>query len=121
MSNLPQTEPERHSGGKLPPNAAQAKSRLVILVLGMHRSGTSATAGLISKLGVGLPDNLQPAQAENERGFFESTVIGQAHDKLLAANGAGWNSLDDLGGIGQGPAGRAFVAAMPFHATPSAP
>ena len=43
-----------------------------ILILGMHRSGTSALAGLLARLGVELGNDLYGADAEaNARGFFE--------------------------------------------------
>ncbi len=45
--------------------------RNVILVLGMHRSGTSAAAGLFVKLGGAQPKTLMPAEGGNERGYFE--------------------------------------------------
>ena len=40
----------------------------VIVVLGMHRSGTSGVAGTLTKLGASLPKNLLPANDFNERG-----------------------------------------------------
>ena len=43
----------------------------VFMVLGMHRSGTSAVAGVLTKLGGGLPKHLMAANWGNERGYFE--------------------------------------------------
>ena len=45
--------------------------RNVVLVLGMHRSGTSAAAGFLVKLGGAQPKTLLPADDGNERGYFE--------------------------------------------------
>ena len=46
-------------------------NREAILVLGMHRSGTSAVAEALSILGAQLPARLMPPQSDNPRGFFE--------------------------------------------------
>lgn len=63
----------------------------VILVLGMHRSGTSSVAGVLSKLGAALPQNLMTGDNFNAKGYFESNVITEFNDKLLAAAGTGWS------------------------------
>jgi hypothetical protein len=62
----------------------------VLMVLGMHRSGTSAIAGVLSKLGGGAPKNLLEANGGNERGFFESAPMMGFHDELLASAGTDW-------------------------------
>ena len=64
--------------------------RNVILVLGMHRSGTSAAAGLLVKLGGAQPKTLMPAENRNERGYFESQALMTFHDELLASAGSSW-------------------------------
>ena len=64
--------------------------RHVILVLGMHRSGTSAAAGLLVKLGGAQPKTLMPAEHGNERGYFESQALMTFHDELLASAGSSW-------------------------------
>jgi hypothetical protein len=64
--------------------------RNVILVLGMHRSGTSAAAGLFVKLGGAQPKTLMPAEGGNERGYFESQALMAFHDELLASAGSDW-------------------------------
>ncbi len=112
MSHLPEIKPQFRGDVKSIEKGPRRSSRLAVLVLGMHRSGTSAVAGLISKLGIGLPEDLIGAQANNQKGFFESSTIMLAHERLLAALGSSWSSLDDLSGIATTPAGRAFVAEM---------
>ncbi len=64
--------------------------RNVILVLGMHRSGTSAAAGFLVKLGGAQPKTLMPADDGNERGYFESLALATFHDELLASAGSAW-------------------------------
>lgn len=67
------------------------EERRAILVLGMHRSGTSALAGTFSQLGLRLGDELMPATADaNPKGYFEHVRVVQAHDRLLAAFGMDW-------------------------------
>ena len=73
------------------------KPRQAVLVLGMHRSGTSAVAGTISALGAALPrKTLMGADPCNERGFFESYAIAVAHDQMLAAAGSHWHDWREV-------------------------
>ena len=65
--------------------------RQAILVLGMHRSGTSALGGVLNALGAGAPKTLMAPHPENPRGFFESAVLADAHDALLASAGSSWH------------------------------
>jgi hypothetical protein len=62
----------------------------VLIVLGMHRSGTSAIAGVLTKLGGSAPKTLYPGDIGNERGYFESAPIMAFHDELLASAGTHW-------------------------------
>src|SRR5579872_5565568 len=62
-----------------------------ILVLGMHRSGTSSVAGALTKLGGGTPHTPMPPNDSNVRGFFESTPIVNFNDELLASAGSSWD------------------------------
>lgn len=61
-----------------------------VFVLGMHRSGTSMVAGLLSLLGLDLPKTLLPANEENPKGYFESPVFMDLNDRLLAALDSSW-------------------------------
>jgi hypothetical protein len=63
-----------------------------LLVLGMHRSGTSAVAGCVERLGVSLGPRLVPgAPGDNERGFFEHAEVLSAHERFLAERGSSWD------------------------------
>lgn len=66
-------------------------ARTAILLLGMHRSGTSALMGALAQCGVALPHNLMPANFANERGYFESLAFMALHEEMLAAAGTAWN------------------------------
>lgn len=70
--------------------------RRAILVLGMHRSGTSALAGALVHLGVAAPRSLMPATWENERGYFESMAFMVFHETILAAAKSCWNDWRPL-------------------------
>jgi hypothetical protein len=61
-----------------------------LLVLGMHRSGTSSIAGAMVRLGGAAPLNLMPPTDDNPRGYWESTVLMTLNDQILAAGGSHW-------------------------------
>ena len=60
-----------------------------VAVVGMHRSGTSATAGLLVNLGLTgpRPDDIIRASSSNERGYWESKSMVRCDDGLLRAVG----------------------------------
>ncbi len=66
--------------------------RRAVVVLGMHRSGTSAVAGCLHRLGVDFGPRLMPATPDNPRGFYEHVDIVNLHDRLLLAAGASWDN-----------------------------
>lgn len=68
--------------------------RALVVVLGMHRSGTSALAGTLHHLGVDLGASLMPAAEEvNSKGFFENEQIVQIHERLLFELGYSWHDV----------------------------
>jgi hypothetical protein len=70
----------------------------LIPIIGMHRSGTSALAGALHKLGADLgPESywLQPA-ADNPRGFFEFVPLVDLNRDVLGALGGTWSSPPPL-------------------------
>lgn len=73
-----------------------AKSPTIVLVLGMHRSGTSALAGAMSRLGFGLGLRLVPAAADNPLGYFENAAAVEINEALLLDLGRGWDDLRAL-------------------------
>lgn len=63
-----------------------------ILILGMHRSGTSALAGCLARLGVALGDRLvEGTPADNPDGFYEHRDIVEIHDSVLLRHGRTWD------------------------------
>ena len=67
-----------------------------VIVLGMHRSGTSAVAGALGVLGVNLGERLVQAQADNPKGYWEHADAVQLHERLLAALGSAWEDPREL-------------------------
>ncbi|MHA6288841.1 glycosyltransferase [Maricaulis sp. CAU 1757] len=70
--------------------------RSVVLILGMHRSGTSAITRLLNICGLALPDRLIEAQEDNALGFWEPEEIVKAHDAYLDGLGLQYDSLKVL-------------------------
>lgn len=79
-----------------PTAASGAERGTALLVLGMHRSGTSALTRAMSLLGAALPDNLMAARPANEAGFWESVDIQRLNDRVLDAFGSHWDDWRPL-------------------------
>ena len=79
----------RNSGEHIP---GQRQSRSAMVVLGMHRSGTSVLTGALRLSGawVGEDAELTGRSVENPYGFWERRDIRQICDRLLHAAGADW-------------------------------
>ncbi|MEW6272794.1 MAG: hypothetical protein AB1689_26250 [Thermodesulfobacteriota bacterium] len=74
--------------------AAGAPTALVIV--GMHRSGTSALARCCNLLGVDLGNEFIPTRQDNEAGFWEDARVKDADDLALAAQGLLWDDVRPL-------------------------
>ncbi len=73
-----------------------------LIVLGMHRSGTSALAGLLEMAGChfGADGTAMQASADNPRGFQERQDVFELHQWALHVSGCAWDrplSLDTDG------------------------
>jgi hypothetical protein len=63
-----------------------------IVVLGMHRSGTSAVSRIVNLLGAGLgPDEDLLTEFDNPAGHWESMKLNRCNDRILAAFGRSWD------------------------------
>jgi len=95
------------TGAKADPKSARpaagAAERAAYLVLGMHRSGTSAVTQVLALAGASLPENVMAGDAHNAKGYFEPWKIAMFNDERLRAAGGAW---DD-------------VFAFPFRALPA--
>src|SRR5262249_46234505 len=65
--------------------------KTALLVAGMHRSGTSALARVLSLLGCDLPKPLMGGGASNEAGHWEREAIADFNDALLESAGSSWH------------------------------
>ncbi|HLA78133.1 MAG TPA: sulfotransferase family protein, partial [Vicinamibacteria bacterium] len=70
---------------------SQPATSVAVVVLGMHRSGTSALTGLLGLLGVELGSNLHPANEFNQAGYFEHLDLLDVHERLFRALGSSWD------------------------------
>ena len=63
-----------------------------VIILGMHRSGTSLVAGALASAGVyvGEPGDLLAEQLDNPRGFSERSDVVALDEAMLAASGGSW-------------------------------
>ena len=67
--------------------------RTAYLVLGMHRSGTSAVTQLLALAGASLPANVMPGDEHNAKGYFEPWKIAIFNDERLRAAGSAWDDV----------------------------
>jgi hypothetical protein len=65
--------------------------KMALVVLGMHRSGTSSVAGALAMLGAQPPKTLLAPSDDNPKGFWESWEIIQLNDRILQAGESWWN------------------------------
>ena len=74
---------------KATPVRAKSKSE-GLLVLGMHRSGSSAITRVLNLLGATLPEELIGAGDGNAVGHWESVAAVMLNDAILASAGSSW-------------------------------
>lgn len=61
---------------------------MIIIVAGMHRSGTSALAGMLHHNGIVMGETFIPGPAkENPKGFYENVEFRRINDRLLQIRG----------------------------------
>ena len=71
-------------------------ARTAVMVLGMHRSGTSALTRLLNLLGCDQPNTLMPAADSNAHGFWESLPITALNDEILNSAGSSWKDWQEF-------------------------
>jgi hypothetical protein len=67
------------------------QARKAVIILGMHRSGTSALANLLIRLGGDGPATPMPPNEDNQKGHFESQQLYFFHDALLDSASSSWD------------------------------
>jgi len=72
------------------------KRQKCIIVLGMHRSGTSIVAGMMSKLGVDMGRDKLSANWGNPTGHYEDKEFLQMNKRILDIAGGGWANPPEI-------------------------
>ncbi len=62
----------------------------IVIVTGMHRSGTSCIAGELANCGVPLSGHLLAGDEANPKGYFEDPALIALHEAMLSALGSNW-------------------------------
>ncbi|AFZ32466.1 chromosome segregation ATPase-like protein [Gloeocapsa sp. PCC 7428] len=70
----------------------QTKSNSVLILTGMHRSGTSFTTSLLQNAGLDIGQRLIAAGNGNVKGFFENVDFVRFHEAVLRSQ-----NLDEIG------------------------
>lgn len=86
----------RHNGNAVSAPTAIGRVTQGILVLGMHRSGTSACTRVLNMLGCALSDQLIGVGEGNENGHWEALEAVSLNEEMLASAGS---SHEDWGPI----------------------
>ena len=73
--------------------SARKAKRRGLLVLGMHRSGTSALARTLNLVGAQLPSRLLEPGLDNVTGYWESADLTAVHDRVLESAGTSWEDF----------------------------
>jgi len=63
-----------------------------VLILGMHRCGTSLLAGCISHFGYWIGDRIMKADEDNPKGYFENRDITNINESILNMLSLKWDS-----------------------------
>lgn len=97
MTGCRPLDPSPMSSPNLPGTTSDRSAGSWLLVVGMHRSGTSAVAGALGALGFNTPrpdDRMHWPESNPEH--WESRSLGHYNDKLLAVLGGSWEAPPDL-------------------------
>ncbi|WP_152048576.1 sulfotransferase family protein [Aureimonas psammosilenae] len=90
-----------------------AARAIAILVLGMHRSGTSAVTGVLDRLGIPAAGELLPAESYNAKGIYENKAVNLFHNRLLAHLGSRWDDpMPVSNAFVETPTGQGFVVEL---------
>jgi hypothetical protein len=88
--------------------------RQPVVVLGMHRSGTSALGGMLVRLGVQPPESLMAPTKDNPKGYWESTALMQFNNDVLESAGTSWSDWDQFNPAWlDSTAARQFIERLP--------
>ena len=75
-------------------NNSVSKNKNAYIILGMQRSGTSATTKVLPIFGINLGDNMLPSNFLNPKGFWEDNSVLSIDEKLLEINKSRWDFIE---------------------------
>ncbi|OYX33647.1 MAG: hypothetical protein B7Y99_06925 [Caulobacterales bacterium 32-69-10] len=84
--------------GKTIVKTETSERRQALVVAGMHRSGTSAMARLLSLSGAALPERVMDPGPDNPLGYWEPWEMVALDDEILAAIDSRWDDVFALKG-----------------------
>ena len=76
-----------------------ASKQQILIITGMHRSGTSLVTAWLQSAGLDIGENLLEANYSNAKGFFENTDFLAFHRRILSSIGlepTGWTLQDKI-------------------------
>ena len=74
-----------------PPRSYAPPHEPIVVVFGMHRSGTSAAVGILEDLGFMVPGTVVPdVRGDNRRGTRESAELSLLAKRVLQVNASSW-------------------------------
>ena len=74
--------------------SAPPPGKHALVIIGMHRSGTSATTGALQCVGVQLGRKLYSGHSNiNPKGYFEHSDIADANEDALLSIGSSWDDI----------------------------
>lgn len=74
--------------------SSHAPGKQVLVVIGMHRSGTSASTGALQCVGVQLGKKLYSGHRDiNAKGYFEHSDIADTNEEVLLKLGSSWDDV----------------------------
>ena len=65
--------------------------RKCLLILGMHRSGTSAVSGVIQRLGFDFGSSTEDPSWDNPKGYYENYKIQELNEEILSSINRTWD------------------------------
>ncbi len=100
------TKDKKNKARRSPRDVSEVARSRVVVVLAMHRSGSSVMARGLKALDVDLGnDLLEASEGENDKGFWEDIDIFNLNERLLSKAQSSWQKLAPLDGTQfEGPA-----------------
>ena len=93
LKPAPEKAARKPAPAKTTARRARPAPRRALLVLGMHRSGTSAVTRAVNLLGAALPEKLAMLREDNEAGFWEPAEIVALDTEILESAGSDWDDV----------------------------